>query len=131
MLWKLNYTVDVHVVSINWSCHHVCVSLCSPPRLLITSGITWITYDWLNKFNNFCVAAMVDSVIRCGLTIAVFQWNQPNKSKLALYKPLLHFYIHLKQLYMTNKMEHFCYIGGCDLRGHMDIEIFQRRTGLG
>ena len=28
----------------------VCVSVCLPPRLLITSGVIWTKYDWLNKF---------------------------------------------------------------------------------
>ena len=35
--------------------------------------------------------------------------NQPNKSKLALYKSLLQFYSHLKQLYISNKVECFSY----------------------
>ena len=30
-----------------------------------------------------------------------------NKSKLAPYKPLLYFYSHLKQLYISNKTEDF------------------------
>ena len=28
----------------------VCVSVCPPPRLLLTSGVIWTQYDWLNKF---------------------------------------------------------------------------------
>ena len=34
----------------------VCVSVCPPPRLLITSGVMWCDMglcDWLNKFYNF------------------------------------------------------------------------------
>ena len=31
----------------------LCVCLCSPPRLLITSGVIWTPYDWLNKFYDF------------------------------------------------------------------------------
>ena len=37
--------------------------------------------------------------------------NQPNKSNLVQYKPL----IHLKQLYMSNNMERFSYKGGCGI----------------
>ena len=31
-------------------CVRVCVCVCPPPRLLITSGVIWTPYDWLNKF---------------------------------------------------------------------------------
>ena len=51
------------------------------------------------------MAAIVSIVSRRSLRIETHRRNQPNKSKLALYKPLLHFYSYLKQLYMNNKME--------------------------
>ena len=76
------------------------------------------------------MAAIVGIISRRGLTIEVCCRNQPNKSKLALYKPLLHFYSHLKQLYINNKTEHFSYKGGCNERGHMRIEVFNTRAGL-
>ena len=44
--------------------------------------------------------------------------HQPNKSKLALYKSLLHFHSHLKQLYMSNETERLSYKGGCGMREH-------------
>ena len=61
------------------------------------------------------MAAIVGIVNRCCLTIEARCTcrSQPNKSKLALYKPLLHFYSHLKQLYISNKTERFSYKGGC------------------
>ena len=40
----------------------VCVFVCPPPRLLITSGMMWCDmdpYDWLNKFYVFYMAAVV------------------------------------------------------------------------
>ena len=45
--------------------------------------------DWLNKFYSFYNAAVV--VIDSGhsLRIEVHHRNQPNKSKIVLYKPLL------------------------------------------
>ena len=55
------------------------------------------------------MAAIVGIVSRHGITIEVCCRNQPNKRKLALYKPLFHFYSHLKQLYMSNKTERFSY----------------------
>ena len=50
------------------------------------------------------MAAIVGITSRRGLRIETHR-NQPNKSKLALYKPLLHFYSYLKQPYVSNKME--------------------------
>ena len=91
------------------------MSVYPPLRLVITSGVMWHDmdpYDWLNKLCNFCMAAIVSIVTRCGLRIEAPHRNQTNKSKLALYKPLLHFYSHLKQLYISNKMERFSYKGG-------------------
>ena len=75
-------------------CLVLCVSVCLPPRLVITSGVMWCDmdpYDWLNKFCSFFMAAIVGIISRHGLTIKAHHRNQPNKSKLALYKPLLHF----------------------------------------
>ena len=48
-----------------------------------------------------------------------------------LYKALIHCNIHLKQLYLSNKTEHFSYKGGYGVREHMHIEVFKRRAGLG
>ena len=109
-------------------CLCVCVSL-STLRLVITSGVILIPYDWLNKFYSFYKAAVVGIVSRRGLTIKARCRNQPNKSKLALYKPLLH-YSHLKQPYISNKTKRFSYKGGRGVRGRGRIEAFQRRAGL-
>ena len=57
-------------------------------------------YDWLNKFYGFYMTAMVgiiSAVCRCGLKIERHHRNQPNKSKLVLYKPFL----LLQQLFKT------------------------------
>ena len=35
----------------------------------------------------------------------MYHGNQPNKSKLVLCKPLIHCNSHLKQLWLSNKME--------------------------
>ena len=109
------------------------VSVCPPPRLVITSGVITVMwydidpYDWLNKFYSFYMAAIVSIISRHGLTTKVHCRNQPNKSKLAL----LHFNNHLKQLLISDKMEHFSYKGGCGIRGHTRITMFKRRAGLG
>ena len=42
------------------------------------------------------MVAMVGIISRHDLTIEAHHINQPNKTKVALYKPLLHFYNHLK-----------------------------------
>ena len=77
------------------------------------------------------MAAVVGIISRRGLKIEVHHRNQPNKSKLVLYKPLLHFYSHLKQLYMSNKTECFSYKGGYGVHGCVCIEAFKRRANLG
>ena len=40
-------------------CLSVCVCVCLPPRLLITSGMMWTPYDWLNKFYGCHMATVV------------------------------------------------------------------------
>ena len=48
----------------------------------------------------------------------VYHRNQPNMSKLAMYKPLLYCNRHLKQLYIlyvSNKTEQFSYKIGCGI----------------
>ena len=76
------------------------------------------------------MAAIVDIVSRRGLRIEAHRRNQPNKSKLALYKPLLRLYSHLKQLYVSNKTKRFSYKGRLGVRGRARIEAFQIRAGL-
>ena len=76
------------------------------------------------------MAAIVDIVSRRGLRIESRRRNQLNKSKLALYKPLLRSYSHLKQPYISNKTEHFSYKGGHGGRRCACIEAFQRRAVL-
>ena len=70
------------------------------------------------------MVAIVGIDSRRGHRIEVHCKNQPNKSKLAQYKPLLHFYSNLKQLYMSNKKVRFSYKGGCGVHGRMHIEAF-------
>ena len=76
------------------------VCVCLSPMMLITSGVIWTQYDWLNKFYDFYMTATANIVSRCGLTIDACYSNQPYKSKLALRKPWIHFNRHLKQLYI-------------------------------
>ena len=58
----------------------VCVSMCAcmPLRLLITSGVIWTPYDWLNKDYSFIMAAVVIISGGRGLRIEVLCSNQPN-----------------------------------------------------
>ena len=51
-------------------CLCVCVlCVCSPPRLLITSGVMCTPYDWLNKFCNCYMAIVVVIINGRGLGI--------------------------------------------------------------
>ena len=47
-------------------------------------------YDWLNKFYSYYMATVVGIVNGHGLGIDMHHENKPNKSKLALYKVLIH-----------------------------------------
>ena len=102
----------------------VCVST---SRVLVTSVLMWRdmdlhTYDWLTKFYSSLMAAVVNIVSGHGLSIDVRHANQPNKSKLLFYKPIIHIYNCLQQLHIRNKMIHFSYKGehGC----HTHINVF-------
>ena len=61
-------------------------------------------YNWLNKFYRCYVAAVVSIVSRCGLSIDAHHKKQPNKHKLALHKPSIHFN---SKLCISSKIEHF------------------------
>ena len=67
----------------------MCVCVWLPLRQLITSGVIWTPYDWLNKFYSCYMAATVIISGGRGLRVEAHQRNQPNKSKLSLCKPLL------------------------------------------
>ena len=67
-------------------CVCVCVCVSLPPRVLITSGMMWTLYDWLNKFYSFYMAVIVSIVNGHCLTIELHPRNVPNKSKLVLCK---------------------------------------------
>ena len=62
------------------------VSACPPPRLLITSGVIWTSYDWLNKFYSCYMATVVVIVNGRGLGIGTRRRHKPHKSQLAQYK---------------------------------------------
>ena len=76
------------------------------PKPLLTSGVMWISYDWLNKFYSFYMAKVISTVSRCGLKIETHHRYQPTlfirieaqvfisyKRSLTqyLYEPFLHF----------------------------------------
>ena len=46
---------------------YMCLCVCLPMRLLIASVVTWIQYEWLNKFYSFNMAGIVIFISRCGL----------------------------------------------------------------
>ena len=62
-------------------CLSVYVCVCLPPRLLITSGVIWTPYGWLNKFYRFYMATAVVIGSGHGLRIEERCVNQPNKGK--------------------------------------------------
>ena len=50
--WFLK-TVFVDVYVCVCMCVCMCACVCVPPGLLITSGVMWTPYDWLNKSYSF------------------------------------------------------------------------------
>ena len=72
------------------------------------------------------MAAIVGIVSRRGLRTEARRRNQPNKSKLALYKPLLPLYSHLKQPYISNKTKCFSYKGGCGVQVCIGVHVSRR-----
>ena len=114
-------------------CVHVCLSAClsvclSVPRLLVTSGMIWMPYDWFKKSYSFYKAAIVGIVSRCGLSMDARCENQPNKHNVAVYMPSIHFNSSVKRSYISSKTEHFSYKGE---HGMMHNEAFKRRPSFG
>ena len=58
------------------------------------------------------LAALISIVSKCSLRTEVCHKNQPYNTKLVLYTLILSLYNHFKQLYISNKTEHFSYKGG-------------------
>ena len=52
-------------------CLFVFVCVCPPLRLLLTSGMIWTPYNWLNKFYRCYMATVVVIVNGCGLGIGM------------------------------------------------------------
>ena len=52
-----------------YACVRVCVCVCPRPRLLITSGVIYTSYDRLNKFYSCYMATVVVIVNGHGLGI--------------------------------------------------------------
>ena len=44
-------------------CWCVFVCICPPLRLLITSGVMWTPYNWLNKFYKYYMATVVVIIV--------------------------------------------------------------------
>ena len=70
------------------------------------SGVMWIL---AKQTLQLCMAAIVSIASRHGVAIEECRRNQLNKSKLALYNPLLSLQQLIKQLYISNKTGHFSY----------------------
>ena len=59
-------------------CLRVCLCLCPPLRLLITSGLMWCDidpYNWLNKFYGLYVAAVVGICSEHDISIYMHRGN--------------------------------------------------------
>ena len=104
----------------------MCTYVCPPSKLFITSGVIYhhnrLHMIGLNKFFSFYMAVVVSIVSRHGLSIDEHHRNQPNKSMLVQYMPILSW---LKQSYVSNKTECFYYKGRCCICGSKHFEAFK------
>ena len=64
-------------------CLCVCVCVYPSQRLLVTSGVIWTSYDWLNIG------------IALALMIVVYSRIQPDESMVPLYKSIRYYNINL------------------------------------
>ena len=53
-------------------CVCVCLRVYPPLRLLITNGVIWTPYNWLNKFYGFYMAAVVGIGSGCDVSIIIY-----------------------------------------------------------
>ena len=124
-----------------WKSGCVCVCACvhayvhaRVSRLLIASGIMWCDMDpvWLVQRVLQLLYSSCSWVSSVGMTLELkHDRNQPSVTKIALYELLyLHFESPLKQLYISNRTEHFSYNDGCDIIVMCD-EAFKRTASLG
>ena len=71
--------------------------------------------------------AAVVGIVSIGMALALMHENNLIRAKQVLYKLLLHFNSHLKQLYIR---EHFSYKDGSGMHGHYaHIEVCKGRAG--
>ena len=85
-------------------------------------------HDWLNKFYNIYMA--VQSVSLVGVALELNHVVEINLIRVSYHFISYSFHLNsdLKQLYISNKTEHFSYKSGY---GMTCIEAFKRRAGLG
>ena len=83
--------------TIAFVCDIVYVAMCMSLllRILITCGVMWTLYDWLNKLYSFYIAVTVCIIGRHGLRNEADHRNQSNKINLALHKLLLQLYVRV------------------------------------
>ena len=96
--------------------------------LVVWCVVIWTPCDRLNKSYSFYMPAIVIISDERDLRMKACHRNQPNKSKLSLYKLL---FSPFKWLYTSNKTEYFSYKGRCGGCERTHIEVFKTRADLG
>ena len=117
-------------------CVCICVCVCLLPWLLITSGMIWIPYNWLHKFYNFYMAAVVNIigsiVSQCGLCLSVDTLHRHNQICLSYHyiSHYFHFNCHFK--WLTRQSASFIKVRLVYVHEHYTyIEAFKRRASAG
>ena len=65
------------------------------------------------------------------MALALVSVVETNPIGVAKYKPLICFKGHLKQTYISNKMEHFSFKGHSGVHGCIHIKEFKSRADVG
>ena len=107
----------------------MCVFVCPPPRLLITSGVMWHDMDLILLVYSFYIAVVVSIISGCGFSIDVCHRNQLYKSYLAIC-----FSSHLKQTHISNNdiaSASVLKVGVMYVHGCTYVEVFKGRASFG
>ena len=91
-------------------CVCVCVHPLSYKKLVMWCGVIWTSYDWLNKFCNIYMAAIVGIISKhIALKLKCVVETNLIRVSYCCISCSFHFNSYLKQLYISNKTERFSY----------------------
>ena len=120
---RLTHAWFLKIISV-WT--SVCACVCPPLRLLITSGVIWTPYAWLNKEYSFHMAGVIFIGGGHGLKIEAHCRNQPIKS-CCYISPCTFAITFLLNSY-TQATRWSASVIKVGVHGHARIKVFKRRA---